>query len=93
MQYLYIVSKNNIYLDEIYSQISYAIDTQKFTDLVQIVEQFVKLYSRQSNQVYKIIFSHKVKLLSIYSSSFYKLLVWTDILAEICLNVRTYNPR
>ncbi|RNA21591.1 PAT1 -like protein, partial [Brachionus plicatilis] len=62
MQYLYIVCKNNISLDDIYSQISYAIDTQKFTDLVQIAEQFVKLYSRQSNQIYKIIFTNKFGL-------------------------------
>lgn len=60
MQYIYIISKNNISLDEIYTQISYAIDTQKFNDLVQVVQQFVYLYSRQSAQVYKTIFSNKV---------------------------------
>jgi len=60
MQYIYIISKNNIYLDEIYSQISYAIDTQKFNDLVDIINQFVHLYSRQSNQLYHTIFSNKV---------------------------------
>ena len=60
MQYIYIISKNNISLDEIYSQISYAIDTQKFNDLVDVVNQFVHLYSRQSNQLYHTIFSNKV---------------------------------
>jgi hypothetical protein len=47
-------------LDEIYSQISYAIDTQKFNDLVDVVNQFVHLYSRQSNQLYHTIFTNKV---------------------------------
>ena len=61
MQYIYIISKNNISLDEIYSQLSYAIDTQKFNDLVDIVNQFVHLYSRQSNQLYQTIFSKKVR--------------------------------
>ena len=60
MHYIYIISKNNISLDEIYSQISYAIDTQKFNDLVDVVNQFVHLYSRQSNQLYHTIFSNKV---------------------------------
>ena len=60
MQYIYIISKNNISLDEIYSQISYAIDTQKFNDLVDVVNQFVHLYSRQSNQLYHTIFTNKV---------------------------------
>ena len=62
MQYIYIISKNNISLDEIYSQLSYAIDTQKFNDLVDIVNQFVHLYSRQSNQLYQTIFSKKVRI-------------------------------
>ncbi|CAF0710198.1 unnamed protein product [Brachionus calyciflorus] len=62
MQYIYIISKNNISLDEIYTQISYAIDTQKFNDLIQIVQQFVLLYSRQSNQIYKTIFLNKFGL-------------------------------
>lgn len=62
MQYIYIISKNNISLDEIYSQISYAIDTLKFTDLVDIVNQFVHLYSRQTNQIYHTIFSNKFGL-------------------------------
>lgn len=62
MQYIYIISKNNISLDEIYSQISYAIDTQKFNDIVDIINQFVHLYSRQSNQLYHTIFSNKFGL-------------------------------
>lgn len=59
MQYIYIIAKNNISLDELYSHISYAIDTQKFADLVDIVNQFVHLYSRQSTQLYHTIFSNK----------------------------------
>lgn len=59
MQYIYIIAKNNISLDELYSHISYAIDTQKFADLVDIVNQFVHLYSRQSTQLYHTIFSSK----------------------------------
>lgn len=59
MQYIYIIAKNNISLDELYSHISYAIDTQKFADLVEIVNQFVHLYSRQSTQLYHTIFSNK----------------------------------
>lgn len=59
MQYIYIIAKNNISLDELYSHISYAIDTQKFADLVDIVNQFVHLYSRQSTQLYLTIFSNK----------------------------------
>ena len=59
MQYIYIISKNNIALDEIYSHLSYAIDTQKFTDLVEIVNQFVHLYSRHPTAVYQTIFSNK----------------------------------
>ena len=62
MQYIYIIAKNNIQLDEIYSHISYAIDTQKFNDLVDIVSQFVQLYSRHSNQVYQTIFNNKFAL-------------------------------
>jgi len=62
MQYIYIISKNNIALDEIYSHISFAIDTQKFTDLVEIVNQFVHLYSRQPVTVYNTIFSNKFSL-------------------------------
>lgn len=59
MQYIYIIAKNNISLDELYSHISYAIDTQKFADLADIVNQFVHLYSRQSAQLYHTIFSNK----------------------------------
>lgn len=59
MQYIYIIAKNNISLDELYSHISYAIDTQKFADLADIVNQFVHLYSRQSTQLYHTIFSNK----------------------------------
>jgi hypothetical protein len=62
MQYIYIISKNNISLDEIYSQISYAIDTLKFSDLIDIVNQFVHLYSRQASQIYHTIFSNKFGL-------------------------------
>jgi len=62
MQYIYIISKNNIALDEIYSHLSYAIDTQKFTDLVEIVNQFVHLYSRHPTAVYQTIFSNKFSL-------------------------------
>jgi len=62
MQYIYIISKNNIALEEIYSHISYAIDTQKFTDLVEIVNQFVHLYSRQPSSIYHTIFSNKFSL-------------------------------
>ena len=60
MQHIYIISKNNIALEETFSQISYAIDTQKFTDLVEIVNQFVHLYSSQSIQIYQTIFMNKV---------------------------------
>ena len=59
IQHVYIIAKNNISLDDIYSTISYAIDTQKFGDLVDIVNQFVHLYSRQSTQLYHSIFSNK----------------------------------
>ena len=59
IQYVYIIAKNNISLDDIYSTISYAIDTQKFGDLVDIVNQFVHLYSRQTSQLYHSIFSNK----------------------------------
>ena len=60
MQHIYIISKNNIALEETFSQISYAIDTQKFTDLVEIVNQFVHLYSAQPLQIYYTIFMNKV---------------------------------
>lgn len=60
MQHIYIISKNNITLDETYSQISYAIDTQKFTDIVEIINQFVHLYTNQPIQVYYTIFINKV---------------------------------
>jgi len=62
MQYIYVISKNNITVDEIYSQICVAIDQQKFTDLVDIVNQFVKLYSQQPAQVFNIIFLNKFAL-------------------------------
>lgn len=61
MQYLYIIAKNDISMDEIYAQISYSIDTQKFNELASIVNPFVQLYSKQSNQLYQAIFSNKVK--------------------------------
>jgi hypothetical protein len=68
MQYIYAIAKNDLSLDDVYVQIAYAIDTHKFNDLVEIVEQFVHLYSNQSSHLYKTIFSHKVrfKLLRIF---------------------------
>lgn len=60
MQYIYVISKNNITLDDIYHQISTAIDTQKFTDLVEIVHTFVHLYSNQPFQIYNTILLNKV---------------------------------
>ncbi len=59
MQYTYIIAKNNICLDELYSHISYAIDTQKFADLVDIVNAFVTIYSRYSEKTNLTIFSNK----------------------------------
>lgn len=60
MQYIYVISKNSISLDEIYAQISYAVDTQKFNDITEILTQFNQIYTKQSAQVYKTIFSNKV---------------------------------
>ncbi len=59
MQYTYIIAKNNICLDELYSHISYAIDTQKFADLVNIVNAFVTIYSRYTEKTNLTIFSNK----------------------------------
>ncbi len=60
MQYIYAISKNNLSLDDVYSQVACAIDMHKFTDLVEIVEQFVHLYSKHSGQLFGTIFAHKV---------------------------------
>jgi hypothetical protein len=60
MQHLYIISKNNITLDDTYAQISYAIDTLKFADLVDIVNQFVHLYTYQPIHIFITIFNNKV---------------------------------
>ena len=60
MQHIYTISKNNIALEETFAQIGYAIDTQKFTDLVEIVNQFVHIYKAQPIQIYYTIFKNQV---------------------------------
>ena len=81
MQYIYIISKNNICLDDIYAQISYAIDTHKFNDLVDIVAQFVHLYAHQSDPLYRTIFSNKA---SIYFLHFFSHIMFMFLMFILC---------
>lgn len=86
MQYIYVISKNNISLDEIYAQISYAVDTQKFNDITEILIQFNQIYTKQSVQVFKTIFSNKFALtflLKFFSKS--EMIVQDDYDQEIKL--------
>lgn len=58
MQYAYIISRNEIALDDIFTHINYAVDLQKFAHIVDIAASFVHLYSRHTH-LYSTIFNNK----------------------------------